>query len=268
MQQVISFSGGRTSAYLVWLMAVNNPDVEVVFMDTGAEHPATYEFIRDMVKFWCVDITFLRAVPAGMGKGMRYRQVSINEIGPDLEPFRAMVQKYGHPYVGGAFCTDRLKTRPFQKYCDDKFGKGKYETWLGIRADEPKRIRDKKGIRYLAEISDFDKQDVLQWWRDRDFDLKIPEHLGNCTFCIKKSLMKVALATKDEPQLARQFIEMIDGNDRKDDRAMYRGKASLTQVIAMFKDVDRNDLASRMLSMRKYDTGSCSESCEAFTDQD
>jgi hypothetical protein len=30
------------------------------------------------------------------------------------------------------------------------------------------------------------------------------------------------------------------------------------------EDVSRDELASRMTSMRQYDTGSCSESCEAF----
>lgn len=264
INQVISFSGGRTSAYLVWLMLKINPNSVIVFMDTGAEHPATYQFVREVADRWGVNIVCLRAIPAAMGKGMRYQQVSISEIGPDLEPFRLMVNKYGHPYVGGAFCTDRMKTRPFQKYCNDLFGKGNYVTWLGIRADEPKRLKPKPGIKFLADISDFDKADVLSWWRDRDFDLKIPEHLGNCVFCIKKSLMKVALAAKDEPQLARQFMEMIDENDIKKDRQMYRGKSSLGQVIAMFESNDREELASRIKSMKKYDSGSCSESCEAF----
>ncbi|MDI5817549.1 hypothetical protein MJI46_34575, partial [Salmonella enterica subsp. enterica serovar Cerro] len=32
---------------------------------------------------------------------------------PVLKPFIDMVKKYGTPYVGGAFCTDRLKLVPF-----------------------------------------------------------------------------------------------------------------------------------------------------------
>ncbi|HGX5093062.1 TPA: hypothetical protein ACNE1A_004832, partial [Escherichia coli] len=88
------------------------------------------------------------------------------------------------PYIGGAFCTDRLKLIPFTKYCDNHFGRGNYITWLGIRADEPRRLKPKSGVRYLAELSDFDKSDVIRWWRKQPFDLQIPEHLGNCVFCI------------------------------------------------------------------------------------
>ncbi len=33
-----------------------------------------------------------------------------------------------------------MKTEPHDKWCDDKFGKGNYTTWLGIRADEPQRL--------------------------------------------------------------------------------------------------------------------------------
>lgn len=265
MQQVISFSGGRTSAYLVWLLLKINPNAKVIFMDTGAEHPLTYIFIREIAERWGVEIVCLRLVNLDMGKGCSYEVVSLDDIGPDLVPWKRMLQKYGHPYVGGAFCTDRMKTRPFTKYCDDTFGKGNYETWLGMRIDEPKRTSPKKGIRYLAEISEFEKQDVLNWWANQPFDLQIPEHLGNCVFCIKKSLTKVALAEKDEPQLACQFVEMIDENDSKNDRIMYRNKTSLGQVIAMFYDVSRDELAGRVRSMRQYDTGSCSESCEAFS---
>ncbi|EAK8505588.1 TPA: phosphoadenosine phosphosulfate reductase family protein, partial [Neisseria gonorrhoeae] len=55
MINVVSFSGGRTSAYLLWLMEQKRragKDVHYVFMDTGCEHPMTYRFVREVVKFW------------------------------------------------------------------------------------------------------------------------------------------------------------------------------------------------------------------------
>jgi len=202
-----------------------------------------------------------------MNKPSTYEILSIQQIGPDLEPWKRMLSKYGHPYVGGAFCTDRMKTVPFIKYCDEHFGRGNYTTWLGMRIDEPKRISPKPGIRYLAEISDYEKQDVIEWWQEQPFDLEIQEHLGNCVFCIKKSLQKVALATKDEPVLAEQFIQTLQDFDIKPDKVMYRSNTTLQQVIALFSDTGRDELASRMKSMRQYDSGSCSESCEAFSGQ-
>ncbi|EKO8531682.1 phosphoadenosine phosphosulfate reductase family protein, partial [Escherichia coli] len=46
---VVSFSGGRTSAYLVHLMEQRRKageNVHYILMDTGCEHPLTYRFIR------------------------------------------------------------------------------------------------------------------------------------------------------------------------------------------------------------------------------
>src|SRR6478736_202073 len=268
MKQVISFSGGRTSAFMTLEVLKLHPHAEVIFMDTGAEHPKTYEFIRNFSRHFGIKITCLRVMPnARMRKASTYEQLTVDQIGPDLEPWRRMLRKYGHPYVGGAFCTDRMKTVPFTKYCDAWFGKGNYERWLGIRTDEPSRLGNRgPGFHYLADISDFEKQDVIDWWSVQAFDLGIQEHLGNCVFCIKKSLQKVALAAKDEPELANEFIDAIYGETatRKGLPRMYRGKNTLPGVIALFGDTGRDELASRMKSMRQYDTGSCSESCEAF----
>lgn len=269
MNHIISFSGGRTSAYMALEVLKIHPDAEVIYMDTGAEHPETYKFIRSFSREFGVPVTCLRVIPnPEMRKASTYEILSIDDIGPDLEPWERMLRKYGHPYVGGAFCTDRMKTVPFTKYCDEKYGKDNYERWLGIRIDEPKRLagrESKRGFHYLADISDFEKQDVLDWWSEQSFDLGIQERLGNCVFCIKKSLQKVALAAKDEPVLAEQFIEMLNENDIKDDKIMYRSNNSLNDVIALFSDTGRDEMASRMKSMRQYDTGSCSESCEAFS---
>lgn len=161
---VVSFSGGRTSAYLVHLMeeqrkAGNN--VCYIFMDTGCEHPLTYRFIREVLKFWGIPLTVLQVdINPELGQPNGYTEWEPKDIQtrmPVLKPFMDMVKKYGTPYIGGAFCTDRLKLTPFTKYCDDHFGRGNYITWLGIRADEPRRLKPKPGVRYLAELSDFDK---------------------------------------------------------------------------------------------------------------
>ena len=164
--------------------ALEGLDVEYVFMDTGAEHPETYKFVRNIVKHWGINLTCLRAVVhPKRGVGITYKRVSIDDLCADLQPWWDVLAKYGTPYnPGGAFCTRAMKLDPFYKYCDESFGKGNYTTWLGIRCDEPKRLTPKQGVEYLATISDFDKQDVLEWWSGQDFDLQIPEWLGNCVF--------------------------------------------------------------------------------------
>jgi len=271
MKKVVSFSGGRTSAYLVYIMK-DDPDAKFVFMDTGAEHPSTYEFVRNVVKHFGIDLTCLRvAINDELGKGNSYKIVSLDEIGPDLEPWKAMMRKYGVPYVGGAFCTDRMKLTPFKKYCKDNFPE--FETWLGIRADEPKRLAKKEGIRYLAEISDFEKSDILEWWINQEFDLGIDEWLGNCVFCMKKSNAKLAAAQRDEPGMYIEFLDAIHGESVRTGEGagsvdkMYRGSQSLDKLIAMFDGSTGDEIKARLRGTRSTDSGSCSESCEVFSCQ-
>lgn len=280
MIHVVSFSGGRTSAYLVWLMLLRKltgEQVYFIFMDTGCEHPMTYRFVREVVKFWNIQLIVLQVdINPELGQANGYTVWEPKDIQtnmPALKPFIDMVKKYGTPYFGGAFCTDRLKLVPFKKYCDDHFGKGKYTTWIGIRADEPKRLGRKEGVSYLADISDFEKSDILEWWEDQPFDLQIPEHLGNCVFCIKKSTQKIGLACRDELGMMRLFNEVITGNHVRDGHrktskeVMYRGHLSLEGIANMYSEQDYQRLYQDMVSAKRFDTGSCSESCEIFGGQ-
>lgn len=271
--QVVSFSGGRSSAYLAYLMEQRRKageDVHFTFMDTGAEHPATYQFIRDLVSNWSIPLVCLRVVvnPV-LGKGNSYRIVPVDEIGPDLQPMRDICEKYGTPYVHGAFCTRTMKMEVFERYCRDTFGD--YHTWIGIRADEPKRLKPRDGVSYLAEISDFEKQDVISWWKKQPFDLGIPEHLGNCVFCVKKGLNKLALAARDEPEMAAEFWKLINDPSvrvverrQQENKIMYRGNNSLESVIALFADHSREEIAATIRNSGGEESGSCTESCEAF----
>lgn len=284
---VVSFSGGRTSAYLVHLMEERrkkeNITVKYLFMDTGAEHPETYEFIKNVVKHFKIELVCLRTkFNPILGQKNDYEIIPIENIRQDLKPWKGMTEKYGTPYnPGGAFCTRAMKTDIYEWYCNEKFGLKNYISWLGIRADEPKRLKDEgdrlsekqkrwyADLKYLADISDFEKTDILDWWNLQPFDLGIPEHLGNCVYCIKKGINKVALATKDEPLMADSFNKMLKNpkiriveKRKSSNEIMYRGKNSFESVIALFSDVDRDELYYSLRGNKQEDSGNCSESCE------
>lgn len=281
MKHVVSFSGGRTSAYLVHLMeqkrSVEGWDVSYIFMDTGAEHPKTYDFIRNVVRHFGIDLVCLRGdFNQPLGVGHAYRVVGIDEIGHDLSPFSSMCNKYGTPSVSGKWCTSRMKQEIHDMYCDDVYGKDNYVTWIGIRADETKRlggIGRTEYIRYLAEIDDAEKTDVLSFWSKMPFNLEIDEWLGNCVFCFKKSDLKLAAAQRDEPELYIKWLEMIDsakerpGQDRESRHVMYRKKMTLQNVIAQFDGSTGDEIKSRIRGAKMTETGSCSESCEVFNCQ-
>lgn len=331
--QVVSFSGGRTSAYLVHLMEqlriTAEMNVRYIFMDTGAEHPATYQFIRDVVSHWGIELTCLRVkVSPELGQGNSYQIIPLESIGPDLQPWIDVTKKYGTPYFGGAFCTRTMKIEVCERYCRDNFKA--WESWLGMRVDEQARIwgerifpllrrlsfedMEMRGLyaelreiteeqqalamleerflldtataqriyervkkvgksrqRFLAEISDYQKEDILTWWRGQPFDLQLEEHLGNCVFCIKKGINKVALALRDEPEMAEQFREVILSSDvrvverrQQENKIMYRKALSLDAIAEMYSNYSREDIAATIKGNKAYESGSCSESCEAF----
>lgn len=74
MKNIASFSGGRSSAYMVYQLMRLHPDTDFIFMDTGAEHPKTYEFIKNIVKHWGIKLTCLRVVVnPELGSGNSHR---------------------------------------------------------------------------------------------------------------------------------------------------------------------------------------------------
>ena len=293
MKHIVSFSGGRTSAYLVHLMEQKRKDsgweVEYVFSDTGAEHPKTYDFIRQVVNHYGINLTILKAVVSSeKGIGIRYKIIPISEMGWDLSLMRKMVNVYGNFTINRPNCTSKIKSDCQERYKKDKYGKGNFNQWLGMRIDEPRRLKfinlnddmftskklNPNNIRYLAEISDFEKSDVLEWWGKMPFDLQIEEHLGNCVFCIKKSSKKIALAARDEPILFNDWNEAITGShvrlmptDKLGTGHIYRGWLSPDKLIAQFSDVPTSHLKEMVYKGKKNDVGSCSESCEIDFDQ-
>jgi hypothetical protein len=334
MKKVVSFSGGRTSAYLCSVMidTFGHENVDFIFMDTGAEHPKTYDFVRSVNKELGLNLICLRGrFNQPLGKGLEFDIVRVEDLKTDLNAFAGEVGKYGVPYIGGMHCTSRMKLLTFQKHCDKEYGKGNYETWLGIRADEPARLvgdknyksikknlglsdksildmfrtfscngsqdlysrhfvsgedlekdifkklnshllkkRDEDNVRYLAEIDENDKRDILDWWGDQSFDLGIDEWLGNCVFCPKKSNLKLAAAQRDEPALYAQWLNMLYSDSVRLDHntghwsKMYRGKQSLESLIATFDGSTGAEIKRRIRGGKMLDTNSCSESCEVF----
>jgi len=276
IKKVVSFSGGRTSAYLCKLMidTYGKENVDFIYMDTGAEHPKTYEFIKNVNEFLNLNLICLRGdFNQPLGKGHKYKVVNIASIKSDLSPFTEMVNKYGTPSISGKWCTSRMKEETHDKYCNDTYGKGGYQTWIGIRADEPKRLTGvgkRNDLRYMAEITDAEKKDVLEFWAGQPFDLGVDEWLGNCVFCFKKSNLKLAAAQRDEPELYLKWLDMIDGakerpeQQRDSKHVMYRNKLTLPQLIATFDGSTGEEIKARIRGGKMIDTNSCSESCEVF----
>ena len=85
--------------------------------------------------------------------------------------------------------------------------------WLGIRADEPRRLA-KTGVGHapLAAVG-IGAQDVGAFWRSHPFDLALPNHggktmHGNCDLCFLKPAAQVQSLIREKPERAVWWARM------------------------------------------------------------
>jgi hypothetical protein len=278
----ISFSGGRTSAYMAkWLLdnKSNEYDLNFVFANTGLEHEKTLDFIDRCDKEWGLNLTWLETVVnPERGKGSTYKIVDYESASRNGEPFEAVCAVYGLSNPDFQPCNREMKTVPMDKYRRDYFGRD-CQIAIGIRVDEIDRMNlaaaDKKIIYPLISWHPTTKAEVRHWWADQPFDLEIPEHMGNCVTCWKKSNRKLYTIAKHEPHRFDFFKRMEDEYgrtgtqyDNGEPRRWFRGYQSVDDIIARSKEpfVEFQDHMPELQFKLDFDeSNGCEESCDAFS---
>ena len=133
---VVSLSGGKDStAMLLRLIEEKRPIDLILFCDTGLEFPQMMEHLERLESYISRPITRLRAEHDFEYYFMYYTPKRKN---PKLEGLSGM--SWAGPY--NRWCTGMMKTRVIKKYLKEL--KKDYEVieYIGIAADEPKRIKD------------------------------------------------------------------------------------------------------------------------------
>lgn len=210
---VVSFSGGRTSAYMLFMVLLHNTleDIAryllVIFANTGKEHPATLEFVKACAERWGVPIIWLEYRDDEKG----FAVVSFDSAGRAGEPFEALIRKRQYlPSPVTRFCTIDLKIRVIHKYLrslglstEDE----PVDMMTGIRADEPRRVvkirhrkstSESKHATMVMPLADagVGVQDVTNFWQAQPFDLMLSTINGrtlegNCDLCFLKGAKQV-----------------------------------------------------------------------------
>jgi hypothetical protein len=194
----ISFSGGRTSAYMLWRVLQSNgglPEEAIVcFANTGKECEETLEFVRDCSVNWQVPITWLE----WRDTEAKFEVVTFETASRNGEPFEALIRKRNYlPNPVTRFCTIDLKIRPIGRYLlslgmADTKTEAENMSMIGMRADEQRRaakIADKSRIPLVT--AGITKEDVGAFWKAQPFDLGLPNNNGvtmegNCDLCFLK----------------------------------------------------------------------------------
>lgn len=218
----ISFSGGRTSAYMLWRVLQSNnglPDEAMVcFANTGKEDEATLRFVQDCSQHWNVPITWLE-----YQENSCWAVVNFDKASRNGEPFEAVIKQRGGylPNRVARYCSSELKTRTIHRFLKHK-GWIDWDTFIGIRSDEPRRVakfRANSRPEYKGEevfmplaAAGIGANDVGQFWKKQVFDLQLPNIQGktmhgNCDLCYLKPAAQVLSLITEKPNRAIWWAE-------------------------------------------------------------
>ncbi len=227
---VISFSGGRTSGYMLRRILDAHggtlpADVHVVFTNTGKERPETLDFIWEIQCRWRVLVRWVEWRQEELGK---FTEVDYLTASRDGEPFARLItlkslRRQEHGKVGGLlptpvmrFCTQDLKIETKKQFVEIILGfRDDWTNVLGIRYDEPRRWRiigqDERNrhefkVAPLKEARITETM-VMEFWNTQPFDLQLRQDEGNCDLCFLKHPRKRERIMRERPDLGLWWIQ-------------------------------------------------------------
>ena len=204
IENIINFSGGRTSAYMCKrLIEEGLENYIVTFQNTGKEMPATLDFINECDKRWNLNIIWLEYRYGNNFEVVDYKTASRNG-----RPFDELIawNKGVLPNTMMRFCTKEMKINTLKRWAKS-IGVKEWNHFVGIRYDEPRRWSKTSSLPQYMSIEHplvkwkTIKQEVLDWWSNQDFDLMVNEPYGNCDGCFLKGKGKLAIIAKEKPEI-------------------------------------------------------------------
>ena len=222
---LISFSGGRTSGYMLHqILQANNglPDqAKVLFANTGREMPETLDFVQECSERWQVPITWLEYTRRD--NKVSYDVVSHNSASRNGEPLEKAILggRKGSAYLPNAvsrYCTAETKVRTMKRYLVNECGWKNWSSCIGIRADEARRVqtgpsKERWTFWYSLNDAGITKKDVMAFWNAQPFDLRLvgpngSTPKGNCDGCFLKSEATLAMMWREHPDRMQWWSDM------------------------------------------------------------
>ena len=196
VKHIVSWSGGKdSSAMLIQMVEAGMHIDDIVFIEVmatptlGAELPEMYEYMERMEQYIGRKITVVRS--------------ELDFETAFHQPYRSGARAgtiYGFPLTVGAWCNDRLKLRTIRRHYKTY---GEHIRYLGLAADEPKRIARLEPIcrAPLAEWG-MTERDCVVFLEKREMMNPLYrkfKRLG-CWFCVKQGLDSLRVLRRDYPE--------------------------------------------------------------------
>lgn len=216
----ISFSGGRTSAFMLHQILEANGDLpdrcQVMFANTGREMPQTIDFVHEISQQWGVKIVWLEY--DRVDNKATYKLTDYENHSMFGEPFELLIKRKKYlPNSVMRFCTTELKILTMKRYLTNALKWKKWTAAVGIRADESHRAKtdskDRWSYWYPLLNNKTTKSDIQNFWQCQPFNLDLPmingtTPFGNCDMCFLKSEKILANIAKQMPSKADWWIRM------------------------------------------------------------
>ena len=216
----ISFSGGRTSAYMLWRVLQAHggsmpDDVPVIFANTGKEDEATLRFVRDCGVNWGVKIVWVEWRDTETG----FEVVDFEAASRQGEPFESLIVKRAYlPNPVTRFCTYELKIKTMARHMvaigiADTVSEGERMGVIGIRADEPLRAAKFEKDRLPLWRAGVGVREVESFWCGQNFGLELTSFAGrtlagNCDLCFMKPPAQLLSLIAERPERAVWWARM------------------------------------------------------------
>ncbi|RIV79596.1 phosphoadenosine phosphosulfate reductase family protein [Pelagerythrobacter aerophilus] len=248
---LISFSGGRTSGYMLWHILDAHDgklpdDVHVCFANTGKEREETLRFVHECATRWGVRVRWIEFVDYAKKAPVadRFEEVGFNSASRSGEPFAAVIRRKGYlPNSVTRFCTTHMKIETLKHFM---LSLG-YKTWtnvVGLRADEMHRVargharnasgKDRwKTVMPLADAG-VTNRDVRAFWARQEFDLGLLPFEGNCDACFLKARPKLWEVERTRPGTLDWWSQQeaeITGKTNKASGARFVTEYSYAELI-------------------------------------
>jgi len=225
---LISFSGGRTSALMAYIImthpAFKSYKKVCVFANTGKELEQTLEFVKKCDEAFDLNCVWIESeVFHGKRKASGHKIVDFEKACRTGKPFEEVIKKYGIPNQAFPHCTRELKLNPIKSYMRS-LGYDRWTNAIGLRFDEQRRISTEKQQRdqkrpnfYLLSHLGVTAPIVQRFWSMMGFDLGLKSYQGNCDLCWKKSLKKKLRILKENPEIGTWYIDMEEKYGQEDE---------------------------------------------------
>lgn len=246
---LISFSGGRTSAYMLKQILDAHggklpDDVHVAFANTGKEREETLIFVNECARRWGVKVYWLefRSRKTSLPIEERFAEVTFETAARAGEPFETLIRDKGFtPNATMRWCTAELKVR-VMKWFMQSLGYKNWTNVIGLRHDEGHRVaKSRKPNKECWDNSlplddaKASQRDVFRFWFGKlsisdvvkacrtlggnalaaqlpqGFDLGLFGFEGNCDGCMLKARAKLWEIERTKPGTLQWWSDMEQG---------------------------------------------------------